>query len=43
MRSGRAFHDATHGKKSTPNRRKGNPRVTVWEIHPVMRLTVLND
>jgi hypothetical protein len=38
---GRAFYDAVHGKKSTPNRRKDNPRLTVWEIHPVMRLVVI--
>jgi hypothetical protein len=38
---GRPFYDVVHGKKCTPNRRKGNPRITVWEIHPVMRLEVL--
>jgi hypothetical protein len=38
---GRAFYDAVHGKKSTPNRRKDNLRITVWEIHPVMRLGVI--
>jgi hypothetical protein len=31
---GRAFYDAVHQKVSTPNRRKDNPNVTVWEIHP---------
>jgi hypothetical protein len=40
---GRAFSDAVHGKKSTPNRRRDNPRITVWEIHPVMRLEVIQD
>jgi hypothetical protein len=40
---GKAFFDATHGKPSTPNRRRDAPNVTVWEIHPVMRLEVLND
>ena len=35
---GKAFYDATHGKKSTPNRRRDNPLMTVWEIHPVMRM-----
>jgi hypothetical protein len=40
---GKAFYDAVHEKKSTPNRRKDNLNVTVWEIHPVMRLTVVND
>jgi hypothetical protein len=40
---GKAFFDATHGKPSTPNRRRDAPEVTVWEIHPVMRLDVLSD
>ena len=40
---GKAFYDAKHGKKSIPNRRKKKPNVTVWEIHPVMRLTVVKD
>ena len=34
---GKAFFDAMH-KGSTPNRRKTDPNVTVWEIHPVMTL-----
>jgi hypothetical protein len=38
---GKAFYDAKHGKKATPNRRKGKRYVTVWEIHPVMLLTVV--
>jgi hypothetical protein len=38
---GKAFYDAVHGKKSTPNRRKHNRFLTVWEIHPVMRLSVV--
>jgi hypothetical protein len=39
---GKAFFDATH-KGTTPNRRKDEPdmEVTVWEIHPVMTLEVL--
>jgi hypothetical protein len=40
---GKAFYDAAHAKKSTPNRRKGNPHVTVWELHPIWRLTVVDD
>ena len=40
---GKAFYDAVHGKKSTPNRRKHNRFLTVWEIHPVMRLTVVDE
>jgi hypothetical protein len=40
---GKAFYDAVHQKKSTPNRRRDNPLVTVWEIHPVMRLTVVDE
>jgi hypothetical protein len=40
---GKAFYDSIHGKKATPNRRKNKPRVTVWEIHPVMRLVVVAD
>jgi hypothetical protein len=39
---GKAFYDAKHQKVSTPNRRRDKPNVTVWEIHPVMRLTVVN-
>jgi hypothetical protein len=39
---GKAFYDAKHGKKATPNRRRDKPNVTVWEIHPVMRLTVVD-
>jgi len=34
---GKAFFDAMH-KGATPNRRKSDPNVTVWEIHPVMTL-----
>jgi hypothetical protein len=40
---GRPFYDAVHGKKCTPNRRRDNPRITVWEIHPVMQLAVINQ
>jgi hypothetical protein len=40
---GRPFYDAVHGKKSTPNRRRDNPRITVWEIHLVMRLKVVGE
>jgi hypothetical protein len=38
---GKAFYDAVNEKKSTPNRRR-NPLVTVWEIHPVMSMEVLD-
>jgi hypothetical protein len=38
---GKAFYDAAHAKASTPNRRRGNALVTVWEIHPIMRLEVV--
>jgi hypothetical protein len=38
---GKAFYDAKHGKKTTPNRRRDKPNLTVWEIHPVMRLEVV--
>jgi hypothetical protein len=44
---GKAFFDATHADKgatAVPNRRKDVPageEVTVWEIHPVMVLTVV--
>jgi hypothetical protein len=37
---GKAFYDAEHASKKTPNRRD-NERLAVWEIHPVMRLRVL--
>jgi hypothetical protein len=39
---GKAFYHSKHAKKSTPNRRRDNPRITVWEIHPVMRLAVVD-
>jgi hypothetical protein len=35
-----AFYDAKH-KGSRPNRRDTQVPVAVWEIHPVMALTVL--
>src|SRR5438046_153863 len=38
---GKAFYDAEHASKKVPNRREKAPRLTVWEIHPVMRLKVL--
>jgi hypothetical protein len=40
---GRAFFDAVHQKVSTPNRRRDKPNVTVWEIHPVMRMEVVKE
>jgi hypothetical protein len=40
---GKAFYDAKHGKKTTPNRRRDKANLTVWEIHPVMRLTVVDE
>jgi hypothetical protein len=40
---GKAFYDAKHQKVSTPNRRRYHPHLTVWEIHPVMRLRVLRE
>jgi hypothetical protein len=32
---GKAFWDAVHQKKATPNRRRDHANVTVWEIHPM--------
>jgi hypothetical protein len=40
---GKAFYDAVHRTKATPNRRRDNPLITVWEIHPVMRLEVVEE
>ena len=40
---GKALYDAVHQKKATPNRRRGKALVTVCEIHPVMRLTVVDS
>jgi hypothetical protein len=37
---GMAFYDAKH-KGRSPNRRYSSEHVAVWEIHPVMALTVL--
>jgi hypothetical protein len=38
--TGMAFYDAKH-KGSRPNRRDTSGSVAVWEIHPVMALSVL--
>jgi len=39
---GKAFFDATHRKKDMPNRRANTDKeVAVWEIHPVMRLEIV--
>jgi hypothetical protein len=39
---GKAFFDATHRKKDMPNRRNNTDKeIAVWEIHPVMRLEVV--
>ena len=37
---GKAFWDIGHAPKDQSNRRKYMPRYSVWEIHPVMKLTV---
>jgi hypothetical protein len=37
---GKAFWDTTYGPKDQNNRRKYMPGYAVWEIHPVMKLTV---
>src|SRR5262249_32724332 len=37
---GMAFYDAKH-KGSRPNRRDTREPVAVWEVHPVMALTIL--
>jgi hypothetical protein len=37
---GMAFYDAKH-KGSRPNRRRTSAHVAVWEVHPVMSLTIL--
>jgi hypothetical protein len=39
----KAFWDGMHQKVSTPNRRRGHPNVTVWEIHPVQRMQVVDE
>jgi len=38
---GKAFWDVGHAPKDQSNRRKYMPDYAVWEIHPVMKLTVL--
>jgi hypothetical protein len=38
---GKAFWDIGHAPKDQSNRRKYMPDYAVWEIHPVMKLTVL--
>jgi hypothetical protein len=40
---GKPFYDAAHAKVGAPNRRRHDPLVTVWEIHPVMRLEVVRE
>ena len=37
---GKAFGDVGHAPKDQSNRRKRLPQYAVWEIHPVMKLTV---
>jgi hypothetical protein len=37
---GKAFWDIGHAPKDQSNRRKYMPGYAVWEIHPVMKLTV---
>jgi len=37
---GKAFWDVGHAPKDQSNRRKYMPDYAVWEIHPVMKLTV---
>jgi hypothetical protein len=37
---GKAFWDVGHAPKDQGNRRKYMPDYAVWEIHPVMKLTV---
>jgi hypothetical protein len=39
---GKAFFDAEHAGK-TPNRRSSDPKVTVWEIHSVMKMEVVKE
>jgi hypothetical protein len=39
---GMPFCDAHH-KGSRPNRRRTSEHIAVWEIHPVMALTVLHN
>jgi hypothetical protein len=39
---GKAFWDIGHAPKDQSNRRKYMPGYTVWEIHPAMKLTVLD-
>jgi hypothetical protein len=48
--TGKAFYDAVHGGGDTSKNRRPKPKnatktsrnVTIWEIHPVMELTVVN-
>lgn len=42
---GKAFYDAAHaGKKTTGNRRPNTSKaVTIWEIHPVMKLEIVSN
>jgi hypothetical protein len=37
---GKAYWDVGHAPKDQSNRRKYLPDYAVWEIHPVMKLTV---
>jgi len=37
---GKAFWDLGHAPKDQSNRRKRLPNYAVWEIHPVMKLTL---
>jgi hypothetical protein len=41
IEEGRAFWDIGHAPADQSNQRKYMPGYSVWEIHPVMKLTVL--
>jgi hypothetical protein len=39
---GKAFYDAEHAGR-TPNRRSYDPKLAVWEIHPVMKMEEVEE
>jgi hypothetical protein len=41
IEEGRAFWDIGHAPADQSNQRKYMPGYSVWQIHPVMKLTVL--
>jgi hypothetical protein len=40
--TGKAFYDVDHSENETRSNRRSDKKLAVWEIHPVMRLEVVD-